>query len=502
MSGPHVSEPDVIDQPVARVYVDTGLAHLDRTFDYAVPADLAADAQPGVRVKVRFAGKERSGFVLARADSSDSGRVLAPLRKVVSSERVLTPEVAALCEATAARFAGTRGDVLRTAIPPRHARVEAEVVTASTAVRPVPEVSAGGWDDLDGGAGFLRAVAAAETVGTASVTLPADAGATSGWPAMAAELAVATLHHERGCLLVVPDARDLRRLDHALLERLGPGRHVSLSADLGPAERYRRFLAALRGDVQVVVGTRAAALAPVRRLGLVFCLDDGDDSLSEPRAPGWHARDVLLRRATMEGAACVLAGYSVSCERAALVSAGWGRSIRASRATVRERSPRVLVAGSDDQLARDPYAASSRVPRQAIQVLRDGLAHGAPVLVQVPRRGYAPALACTTCGQRALCPHCHGPLSQRTSTRRSFADVPRSRPDTARAARAPAARLRLVRPRGRRLVLPALPRHPRLGAGGRVRAHRRRTRPRFPRRRRPRLLRRPRPRRGAPTNRH
>ena len=53
--------------PVARVLVDVPLAHLDRTFDYGVPAAMAEDARPGARVKVRFAGRDVNGFVLARA---------------------------------------------------------------------------------------------------------------------------------------------------------------------------------------------------------------------------------------------------------------------------------------------------------------------------------------------------------------------------------------------------------------------------------------------------
>jgi primosomal protein N' (replication factor Y) len=44
--------------------------------------------------------------------------------------------------------------------------------------------------------------------------------------------------------------------------------------------------------------------------------------------------------------------------------------------------------------------------------LRDGLTRG-PVLVQVPRTGYLPGLACQTCRRAARCPSCHGPL-QRT----------------------------------------------------------------------------------------
>ena len=110
--------------PVAQVLVDVPLAHLDRPFDYLVPDTMAHDAVPGVRVKVRFAGQDVDGFVLARAaESAHPGRLM-PLRRVVSAEPVLTPEIAALTGEIAARWAGTRSDVLRLAVPPRHATTE------------------------------------------------------------------------------------------------------------------------------------------------------------------------------------------------------------------------------------------------------------------------------------------------------------------------------------------------------------------------------------------
>ncbi len=58
--------------PVARVCVDVPLAHLDRPFDYLVPQELAAEALPGVRVKVRFAGQ------LVERVAAGTGRALRP----------------------------------------------------------------------------------------------------------------------------------------------------------------------------------------------------------------------------------------------------------------------------------------------------------------------------------------------------------------------------------------------------------------------------------------
>src|SRR6185503_18720356 len=100
--------------------------HLDRPFEYLVPAALAETAVPGCRVRVRFAGRLTGGFLLARAAESEHQGRLGYLERVLSPEPVLTPEIAGLARAVADRYGGTLADVLRLAIPPRHARVEKE----------------------------------------------------------------------------------------------------------------------------------------------------------------------------------------------------------------------------------------------------------------------------------------------------------------------------------------------------------------------------------------
>ena len=125
--------------PVARVAVDMSLPHLDRPFDYLVPTTLDVAAVPGCRVRVRFAGKLVDGFLLERAEQSDHEGRLAYLERVTSSEPVLTPEIADLAREIADRYAGTLADVLRLAIPPRHARVEAENPDAPSAAKAAKE---------------------------------------------------------------------------------------------------------------------------------------------------------------------------------------------------------------------------------------------------------------------------------------------------------------------------------------------------------------------------
>ncbi|MDP9116053.1 MAG: hypothetical protein M3O28_02100, partial [Actinomycetota bacterium] len=103
--------------PVALVMVDVTLAHLDRPFDYLVPATLDASVQAGSRVRVRFAGRLVDAYVLERRAASEHDGRLAYLERVVGTDAVLTQETAALFRSVADRWAGTFVDVARLAIP-------------------------------------------------------------------------------------------------------------------------------------------------------------------------------------------------------------------------------------------------------------------------------------------------------------------------------------------------------------------------------------------------
>ncbi|WP_435123389.1 primosomal protein N' [Micromonospora tulbaghiae] len=413
--------------------MDVPLPHLDRPFDYLVPEALDADARPGVRVKVRFAGQLVDGWLLERAESSEHPK-LAYLEKVVSPVPVLSPEVARLARAVADRYAGSLADVLRLAVPPRHARAE-KAVTAADAPPPEnadasasadadasasadadvdadgrsggrAEVDPRGWRDYPAGPALLRALTDGKPARAVWSALPGE-----DWADRYADAVAATVAGGRGAVVVVADARDLDRLDAALTAALGAGRHVRLTAADGPARRYRAFLTARTGEADVVIGTRAAMFAPVRRLGLVAIWDDGDDLHAEPRAPYPHARDVLLTRAQLGDVAALVGGYARTAEAQLLVETGWAREVVADRAVVRARTPAMAPTGDDPQLARDPGAASARLPSLAWTTARDALRADLPVLVQVPRRGYVPSVACADCRAPARCPHCAGPLA-------------------------------------------------------------------------------------------
>ena len=408
--------------PVARVAVDISLAHLDRPFDYLVPASMDEAAVPGCRVRVRFSGQLVDGYLLERAQASEHEGKLARLERVTSPEPVLAPEIFDLARAVADRYAGTLADVLRLAIPPRHATAEREALRADAPREEVPKrPEPGSWARYPAGPAFLAGLAEGRAVRAAWSALPGPQ-----WPAEIAIAAATTAAAGRGVVIVVPDARDLDRVDIALTGvAQGQLIHVSLSADLGPAERYRRWLAVRRGLVQVVAGTRAAMYAPVAELGLVVLWDDGDDLHAEPRAPYPNAREVLALRAHRAGAAALIGGFARTAELTQLVTGGWARPLAGHPEALRQAMPKVRAAPDEAELARDAAAMTARLPSLALRTARLALTGGArgalggearnavppgPVLVQVPRRGYLAAIACGRCRAQARCATCGGPL--------------------------------------------------------------------------------------------
>src|SRR5699024_10240053 len=91
------------------------------------------------------------------------------------------------------------------------------------------------------------------------------------------------------------------------------------------------------------------------------------------------------------------------------VELGWAHQLVPERTTIRARTPRVRVADEYDQ-EREGGVGRARIPGFAWRKITQALESG-PVLVQVPRSGYVPAMRCLQCHEQGRCQECHGTLS-------------------------------------------------------------------------------------------
>ncbi|MBV7295395.1 primosomal protein N' [Corynebacterium sp. TAE3-ERU12] len=408
-AAPHIPA----DLRVARVLPLLGLPHLDRTFDYRVPDDMDAAAQPGVRVRVRFAGRLTDAIVIERGTTTDHAGQLASLQSVLSPEVVYPDRLAELVNVLADYTGGVRSDIIRSAIPGRHARVEKsraglqpptwEELGPAEGSATGPDIDLSGWDSYAWAGSFIGAVGAGKPVRAAWHPAPGEDPY-----ARLAELAAVTAIKGGGVLLVVPDQRRVDRMEAALRAHVGAKQVTVLTAELGPEARYRRYLDIVHGSARIVVGTRSAAFAPVVNLRLAVVVDDGDDNLVDQRAPYAHAREVTVLRSVVERCAWLCASWARTTEVQQLVDRGWAGTLVPTVAALTERAPQLLAA-SDTSTDPDNIAPG-RLPASAFKAARAALRDGAPVLVQVPRKGYQPSLACGKCGAASRCRACNGPL--------------------------------------------------------------------------------------------
>ena len=382
-----------VRSPVAHVHVLLRQPHLDKVFDYLVPASMDSSAVVGARVVVDVGAHRASGFIVGRDSTSEAAGRLRPLRRVVSALPVLTPEVYGLCVDAAARCAGSAADLLSLAVPERHARAEKAHLAAHGG-----DIRADRLAVL-GGPAFLRRVAAGQGPSAVCCELPG-----SDAVAMLADAASAARASGRGCLVVAPTRREASRIAEGVAAATGES--VALVVADEPHEsRYAAFLRILTGIDRVVVGTRSAVWAPVGDLGLVAVLDDASPNLREQHAPYVRAGEALAMRAAREGAAFLSLSGCVSLSAQAMIERGEAALVRGEPTALRASLPRVSAA---EQWERDG-ASWSRLPESAFALVRHGLDEG-PVLVVVPRAGYIPLTACASCREIARCETCGGSL--------------------------------------------------------------------------------------------
>lgn len=402
---PKAPVPIAASKPVAQVIIDSPLPHLDRLFDYAVPEKLSDAAQPGVRVRVRFAGRLTDAWLINRVETTDHEGELAPLTNVISPEIVLTAEILKLTSLVADRQAGVLSDVIRNAVPNRHAGAEETEFNKTNAYA---KPSGTLWEKYVGGPALLTRTIEQKSP-RAIVTTGQDDPAL-----LIAQYLSTAASQEFGVIAVVPDRAAIDRVVAHLVE-LGNSKSsiAILAADDGPATRYRNWLSVLRDANRIVVGTRSAVFAPVQNLAGIVVWDDWNNSHVNPQAPYWNSRDVAVLRSTEQNCGLVLISSTMSVEAFALKP--WAVHISRSREDIRKNSPTVRSALDDAYLKNDPASKSARIPAIAMQVIKSALTTG-PVLVLVARTGYAPRLSCNNCRDLAVCSKCGGGLMQNERT--------------------------------------------------------------------------------------
>ena len=213
---------------------------------------------------------------------------------------------------------------------------------------------------------------------------------------------------KRGAIVLVPEISLTPQTVARFRARFGEV--AVLHSGLTDAERHDQWKAIYSGRIQIVVGARSALFAPIQRLGLIIVDEEHETSFKQESVPRYHARDVALERARLEGAVAVLGSATPSLE-------SWLAAHEGGQLKLLELPDRVaggtlppihLVDLREEKPEQGHWLVLSSPLREA---MKKAIERDEKAILFLNRRGYAPAWHCRACGSVVQCPTCDVPVT-------------------------------------------------------------------------------------------
>ena len=380
-----------------RTLEGAGLVTLDWTL-------VGTGAGPRFERFVRLTGDGRNVAAATAAGERVAGRSLGPRQVAALTELAAAPGDIGGSDLAERHGTGTIASLARRGL------VEVEVRERPR--RPLAGRPVGLRGGRPPGAALTPAQDEAVTAARAAIAagdprpLLLDGVTGGGKTAIYVEAIVASLERGRPALVLVPEIA----LALPLVDRLRAdlaARVAVVHSGLGDGERADEWRRIRSGDVDIVVGTRLAALAPLADVGLVVVDEEHDAAYKSDRTPRIQARDVAIRLAELAGAATILGSATPAVDSMGRARDGTYRHVvLPSRPTGTRPLVEVvdlreeLRAGNRSLLSGELSAALAGLDRAA----------GDQAILTINRRGTASVVLCRDCGHVQACPDCERPL--------------------------------------------------------------------------------------------
>jgi len=376
---------------------------VDRLFDYWLPAGL--DVRAGSVLRVRFGRRRLIGVVLEVGQESEMApERLAPIDEVVTQIPPLPADLCELARFVAEYYQQPLGQCFAQMLPPLVARRGAGKVGGHCmeAARAEPGDAANATSvhallNTEQRAARDAVLEATDRFAPWLVQGVTGSGKTEVYFAVAQRI----IASGRQALLLVPEISLTPQLEQRIARGLPGARAAVLHSALPDGERQGSWLAAARGEVDLVVGTRLAVFAPLPRLGLIVVDEEHDVSFKQQDGVRYHARDVAVYRARLRAVPILLGSATPALETYAAAVRGRYRALQLKRrAGTQSALPEVRLVPNRAVDSREGLGA--RLRDEIAQRLR----RREQSLIFINRRGFAPSLLCAACGWKAECARC------------------------------------------------------------------------------------------------
>ncbi|RPE67108.1 replication restart DNA helicase PriA [Pacificibacter maritimus] len=243
----------------------------------------------------------------------------------------------------------------------------------------------------------LRAEVAAERYSTTLLKGVTGSGKTEVYLEAVAEC----LAQGRQALVLLPEIALTSEFLDRVEERFGC-KPAEWHSGVTMTERRRVWKMVGSGGAQMVIGARSALFLPYQNLGLIVVDEEHDTSYKQEEGVLYNARDMSVLRASLSGAAVILASATPSLETWANVQAG-----KYKRLDLESRfGPAVMPEMRALDMRTEKLSATRFISDQLVAAVNERIEKGEQSLLFINRRGYAPVTICRACGFQIACDDC------------------------------------------------------------------------------------------------
>ncbi len=177
-----------------------------------------------------------------------------------------------------------------------------------------------------------------------------------------------------------------------------------LHSHLSEGERHDEWHKIQSGRARIVVGARSAVFAPLMNLGLIVVDEEHETSYKQEEAPRYHARDVAVVRAKLEGCVVLLGTATPSLESYYNATQGKYRLLKLTQRVDDCQMPLMRIV--DLRLERRKEKAAAILSEKLRAAITARLAKHEQTILFLNRRGFSTSLLCSNCGEARNCPNC------------------------------------------------------------------------------------------------
>jgi len=369
--------------------------NIDRVFHYAIPADL--NVQIGHEVVIPFGYQETTGYVVGLVEKTEI-KGIKEIKGIEGEEPLFGRKQIELARWIADYYCSFFVTALKMFLPPKGKiqNPNDKIQIKSKIQKPNIELTQEQQKalvEMTDGVNLLYGVTG------------------SGKTEVYMRVIAKELEQGRQAIVLVPEISLTPQIVKRFTSRFGDQIAV-LHSDMTLKQRREQWWSIKSGQAKIILGARSAIFAPVDNLGAVILDEEYENSYKQDKNPRYHAREVAIKLAQIQGAKVILGSATPSIETFCLAETGKYKKLTLSQRIDSRPLPEVEIIDLKKDKSRG--VLSEKLKQELKQVLEKK----EQAILFINRRGFFTFAMCQACGQPIECPHCSISLTYHSFTKK------------------------------------------------------------------------------------